>query len=184
MKMTNKKFKEVVVREPVILPALSTDAPERTYTFIQFLNEWLLSSKGMRKDENHEYVFEWEDTLESFMASMSKKAGVTSPALPVRGSLPEVVAKHREDVLAFVEAISKACVGEVFYISEDAFKAGKQAAKEALDAADVPNPMGATSLPKPWALKVLRHYHALGQSKSVEEKDVPRTDTAAVEASN
>lgn len=195
MKMAATKYKEVVVRPDVILPAISTEQPEKPYSFLNFLSEWLVGARGMRKDENLPFLFEWEETLETFTKAMAAKAGVVEPPIPAkieppvatgdevislqamvtyREALQEQVKTFNEAREAYLKGVNAASVGEIIYVTEAAFKAGKESAKQALDAAGTPNERGQTTIAKMWEPKVLRHYHAFGQSKTIDEKDVPR----------
>jgi hypothetical protein len=149
------KYREVVCRADVTLPALSTEQPERPYSFLNFLGEWVVGARGMRKDENLEHLFCWEETIEKFVVDLGAKCGIKP--LPVGAS--------KEDADAYLKAVNEASVGQSMLVPEEAFAAGKLAAKEALDGAGQPG--GAISIPKLWEPKVLRHYHALIQSKAI-----------------
>lgn len=43
-------MREFSIPEPQILPSLSTDVPERPYTFQEFFIQWVGMSKGMREN--------------------------------------------------------------------------------------------------------------------------------------
>ena len=204
-----QKFREIVIRPDVTLPALSTDLPERPYTFLSFLQEWVVNAREMRKDENLPHLFLWEETLEAFTKKMAEKAGVTEPPVVGKVEMPEQpppgateaqakeflekVMEVRKKVEAEVKArntvmeeynkaLSDAAVGECIYVPDTAFLAAKSAAKAALDQASTPNQQGQTAMARLWESKVLRHYHAFSQSKAVDEKDVPSKPEKAVAA--
>lgn len=59
------KFREVKIQPDVTLPALSTEIPERSYSYVAFLIEWCLSSAGMRTDENLPHLFALEEAIEA-----------------------------------------------------------------------------------------------------------------------
>jgi hypothetical protein len=190
-----RKYREIKIRSDVALPAINTETPGRPYTYLAFLGEWVVGAREMRKDENLEALFEWEEALESFTEHMANKAGVTEPGLPDKVSPPElgtdekanaeVALAYRKTVMAqaishngeldtYQKAVAAASVGEILYVTDDAFTKGKSAAKAALDAASTPDQQGRTGLAKPYEPKILRFYHALSQSKAIEEKDIPR----------
>jgi hypothetical protein len=189
-------LRAVVVRPDVLLPAVSTDQGERPYSFLAFLGEWLLSSPGMRKDENLEHLFEWEDALERFSAKTAEGIEVPKPpAAPKQSGDPTTdravasaymaspeVAAYQEENKAFQAVLSKARVGETFYVSDAAFLAGKAAAKDAIDEALSLGP--AQRLPAAFGPKILRHYHALTMSKAVKPNDVPEEKSKANGAVN
>lgn len=180
-------LREVIIRPAVTLPAISTEQPERTFEFLAFLAQFLVTSAGMRKDENLAYLFEWEDAVEKFCAETAKAVEIPEPKPPTSPKLTgdpatddPAIATFREACAAYVEerkpfdaALLAARVGQKLYISDAAFLAGKAACKDAVEAALVQGPSGASMLPAAWAPKVLRHYHALTMSKAVKANDVP-----------
>ena len=183
--MTTDTLREIVVRPDVVLPAITTDQADLPYSFLAFLGEWLVSSPGMRKDENLRHLFEWEDALEKFTTTTAEGITVPKPPTPPKQTgnaeadraagvafmaSPEADA-HREAMKDFAAALSRARVGQVFHVSDAAFLAGKAAAKDALDSALTPGP--SQRLSAAWGPKVLRHYHALTMSKAVKPNDVP-----------
>ena len=195
--MATTKFREIKIRPNVILPAISTDQGERPYAFLDFLGEWIVGARGMRKEENLPHLFEWEETIEEFASKMATKAGVTEPKLPAtlmapdpvadakvneknfadhRKAMVEIQSSYNEDGETYRRAICRASVGENIYVTDAAYRAAKEAAKDALDEACTAGSMAA-SMHAAYQTKVLRHYHALTQSKAVDEKDVPRGET-------
>jgi hypothetical protein len=186
------KYREIIIRQPVKLPPLSTIMPGRDYSFVLFLMEWIVGARGLRRDEHLPYLFEWEETVESFVRRMDEKASVTEPKAPLsalamlRPDAPpaereaaqkkdeEAVTVFTEEIERYQAAIADACKGESIYVSDDAFKAGKEACKQALDKAGEPDMQGRRMLAPAWESKILRHYHAFCQSALVEENDVPK----------
>ncbi len=195
------KFREIVIRPHVKLPPLSTEVAGREHSFLAFLNEWVLHARGMRKDENLEHLFAWEEAVEAFTERMAEKAGVKKPKeqkpLEVPREPPETWGKdararydadladyqrqvaHRQKADAeawdaYHQAVHDAAVGESLYVSDAAYKAAKESAKAALDEASTPDELGRTRLPRSYEPKILRHYHAFSQAAAVEENDVPK----------
>lgn len=200
------KFREIPIRPHVKLPALSVDIEERDYSMLSFLGEWVLGSEGMRqKDENLAHLFEWEEALEAFTKKMAAKAGIMEPKMPAKPPMPEQpkpgaseadkngynmavgllqekmreeAKRYNEELEEYTKAVHAAAVDECLYLTDDAFKAGKEAAKAMLKERSTPNQLGQTQLPRPYEQKILRLYHALNQAKAIEEKDVPKKVTA------
>jgi nucleoid-associated protein YgaU len=164
-------MREIEIRPPVTFPALGTDVPERPYSFVGFLAEWVMSATAseMRTDTNLPHFFEWEAALDALSAKIAAK--VPKPELPVRAEGASEAEKAAHAVAAqglvsdYQAAAEAATVGEVLRVSEDAWAAAKGAAKKAIDLAC--NPQGARLHPAIQP-KVLRHYHALAQAKTVD----------------
>jgi hypothetical protein len=194
------KFREIKVRASVVLPAISTVDPERPYSFLHFLSEWVCQSRGMRRDEYLAHLFEWEEAVDAFVARMAKKAGTKEPAIPqmpppVDASDSEAVKVHtaecarigreyEEATKAYRRAVEDAAVGESFFVSDAAFLAARESAKAALEKASEQLPNGARALHHLYEPKVLRHYHAFAQAAAVEEHDVPKQTEARAETAN
>lgn len=153
-------YRAIVIRPDVNLPPLSTEVGPRPYAFLAFLNEWVLQVPGMRKDENLPHLFEWEEAIDAF----GKKLDERFP--PPEGETPEAAEVR-------VSKMAAACVGEKLYVTDAAFLAAKQAAKDALDAALTPDPTGRQRIAAAWGLRVLRHYHAYTLSRALEAADIP-----------
>jgi hypothetical protein len=196
------KLREIIFRETVVLPAISTANPERDYSFGAFLNEFVLQAAGMRSKENladcaHPPIFEWEEAIEEFYAS-TKAQMAEDPTAPREPSVPETpkfldsptpaaTAKNQELMEAFralVEAYKEARipydraldavrVGGIIYVSDAAFQAAKTAAEDAINARITPIGPAQTALDPAWARKVLRHFHPFAQSRAVTEVDIP-----------
>jgi hypothetical protein len=185
-----RAFREIVIGPSIILPALTTDIPERPYSFLQFLSEWVISAREMRKDQNLTHLFEWDEAIEALSRRMAAKAGITEPILPSAPAAPAADANpaelqaytatlqaisfaHNEAVAAYAKALSTAAQGEILYVSDAAFLVARAATKDALDAAMVPAQNGATALHRSYEPRVLRHYFWLIQSRAVDESDIP-----------
>lgn len=171
------KFREIVIRKPVTMPAVSTDRGEWKFSTLVFLAEWVIQSRGMRRDENLEHRFEWEDRIEEFTARMAKKSGLDEPKVPTSA---EDAAPYNKLLVEYRAAVEKAAEGESFYVSDAAFKAGVESAKAAIDAGCEPQNR---TLHPAYEPKVLRCYHALRQSRLVDENDVPRASVNGVASS-
>ena len=192
------KFREIIIRPDVKLPPVSTDRPARPYSFVDFLVEWVVGARELRKDENLPHLFELEEAVEALGQRMEKKSGVTMPAPPDalippelrpgkehepdNARLIEAFAKtvqaaqksYNDDVATYVRAVHAASVGEHIYVTDAAFLAAKNACKNAIEAASTPNQQGQTAMPKPYETKILVHYWSFSTSKAVEEHDVPK----------
>lgn len=195
------KFREIVIRPHVKLPPLSTEIAAKDNSFLAFLNEWVLHARGMRKDENLEHLFAWEEAIEAFTARVAEKAGAKKPAelkpLEVPKEPPaawgdKARAEYEKDVAdyqrkvtdrqaadadaweRYYTAVHEAAVGESLYVTDAAYKAARESAKAALDEASAPDAMGRTRLPRAYEPKILRHYHAFTLAAAVEENDVPK----------
>jgi hypothetical protein len=184
------KLREIIIRPSVTLPALSTVVPERSYSYMNFLAEWVYGSRGMRKEENLGHLFELEEAIEAFARKIASDAGVTEPVPPEMLPAPppnasaELMAKyqqamlaiqkeHSEAIAAYQEAVQKASVGAAIYVSDAAFLAAKAATKDAIDKASERGPQGQSTLHAAYESKILRHFHGFAQSKLVDERDVP-----------
>jgi hypothetical protein len=185
-------YREIAIRKSVKLPALSTNIPEREYTFIAFLIEWVIGARGLRRDEYLPHLFEWEETVETFMRRMDEKAATGEPTAPlsaVAALRPDASQADREaaqkkdeealkaytkEVDDYQKKIADACAGESIYVTDDAYKAAKEACKQALDKASEPDAMGRRTLAPAYEPKILRHYHAFCQAPLLEENDVPK----------
>lgn len=190
------KYREIIIRPSVTLPALSTVVPERSYSFMNFLAEWVFGARGMRKEENLGHLFEIEEAIEAFAKKVAAGLGVTEPVppdtLPAPTGQPhnsELMAKyqqamlerqktHSEDIAAYQEAVQKGAVGSAIYVSDAAFLAAKAATKDAIDKASERGPQGQSVLHPAYESKILRHFHGFAQSKAVDEKDVPTQDAS------
>ena len=185
--MPSPKFRQVVIRSPVLLPALSTEIEEREYSFLDFLNEWVLGARGLRKDENLLHLFEWEEKVEAFTAAIAEKIEAKKPVMPAPIKPPRqddrdleaataayvkaVSArqeKHDEAMTEYRKAVHEASVGEDIYVTDEAFTAGKAAAKDALDKAAEQRRVNPS-----WEPRILRLYHAFSMSRVVEGHDIP-----------
>lgn len=202
IKAGDGKMREIVFRETVVLPAISTASPERDYSFGSFLHEYVLGAAGMRSKENlancaHPPIFEWEEAIEEFYARTKAQladdaAAPREPILPEQPNFldsptPAATAKNQELMDAFRVAIDayKAArapydkaldalrVGGILYVSEAAFQAAKDAAEEAINARITPVGPAQTALDPVWARRVLRHYHPFARSRAVTEVDIP-----------
>ena len=58
------KFREIIIRPDVKLPPVSTDRPARPYSFVDFLVEWGVGARELRKDEILPHLFELEEAVE------------------------------------------------------------------------------------------------------------------------
>jgi len=201
-KTADGKMREIIFRETVILPAISTANPERDYSFGAFLHEYVLGAKGMRSKENmadcaHPPIFEWEEAIEEFYAETKARLAADpdaprEPALPEQPKFldsptPAATAKNQELMDAFrVEidaykaarapydkALDASRVGGTIYVSEAAFQAAKTAAQDAIDERISPVGPAQAALDPSWARKVLRHFHPFAQSRAVTDVDVP-----------
>jgi hypothetical protein len=201
-KSVGAKLREIVFRETVVLPAISTANPERDYSFGAFLNEFVLGAAGMRSKENladcaNPPIFEWEEAIEEFYAR-TKAQMAEDPTAPREPSVPETpkfldsptpaaTAKNQELMDAFRvlvdaykdarvpydKALDACRVGGILYVSDAAFQAAKTAAEEAINARITPTGPAQTALDPVWARRVLRHFHPFAQSRAVTEVDVP-----------
>jgi hypothetical protein len=187
--MKEREFREIVVRADVTLPMISTDQPERQYAFVAFLYQWVLDAPQLRKDENLEFLFEWEDAIKSFCDETEKAVALDKPVAPTLPGKPSSPAEaqqlaaefnasmeqYREDCKPYEAQLSAVRVGKRIFISDEAFLAAKTAAKSALDEALTRNPMGQQLLSASYGPTVLRHYHAFSQSKKVPESALALT---------
>ena len=135
--MKEREFREIVIRPDVTLPTISTDQPERTYAFVAFLHQWVLDAPQMRKDENLEFLFEWEDAIKSFCDETERLLGVEKPVAPVMPGQPTnateaqrmaaefnaALEQYREDCKPYEAALSTIRVGKKLFISDEAFLA-------------------------------------------------------------
>jgi hypothetical protein len=82
--MGEKKFREIVVRAAVKLPPISTSQPERAYSFLEFLREWVTGqvSRHIRETDNLPHLFAWQDALEELDARLSLREGVGAQPVP------------------------------------------------------------------------------------------------------
>jgi hypothetical protein len=202
IKASDGKMREIVFRETVILPAISTTTPERDYSFGAFLNEFVLQAAGMRSKENmadcaSPPIFEWEEAIEEFYAR-TKAQLAEDPDAPREPSVPEtpkflesptpaataknqelmdafrvVVDAYKEARVPYDKALDASRVGGILYVSDAAFQAAKAAAEEAINARITPIGPAQTALDPAWARRVLRHFHAFAQSRAVTEVDIP-----------
>jgi hypothetical protein len=183
-------LREIVVRDAVVLPALSTDQPARPYTSETFFAEWVLGAPDLRKDESLPHLFEWEEVIEAFNAEATAGLAVEEPPAPEppKFSMAEAdkatnlrlaeaymaaVEAHREERKPYEEARNQARVGKAFYVSEAAFQAAKAAAKAFLDEKLTAAGTAAAPVNPAWGRKILRHYHAFAQSRAVKPTDIP-----------
>lgn len=193
------KFYEITIREDVTLPALSTFDGEREYPHLQFLSDWVLSAPGIRTDDNLTHYFEWDESIECLVKEIVEELGQPEPKIGTKLEMPgapedrteealkkyaadvqsvraendRVITEHNEAFAEWRKAIAKASVGRKLYISEDAFKAGHEAAKKELDdACKAQGPMG-PRLHSSFQPKMLRLYHAMRQSKAIRANDIP-----------
>lgn len=193
------KFHEITIRPTVTLPAVSTLDPEREYPGLQFLSDWVLASPGIKTDDNLEHYFEWDEAIEELVNEIAAELGKPEPKIPAKLTRPEMpedrseeslkkyaaevqrvhadndrlMKEHNEAITEWRKAIADASVGRKLYISEDAFKAGHEAAKKELDdASKAQGPMG-PRLHVSFQPKIFRHYHGMRQSKAVRAKDIP-----------
>lgn len=190
----SKDFREIIIRPDVTLPPVSTDQPGRPYAFITFLTNWILQdAPAMRKEENLEYLFEWEDAITTFSDATEKEVTIKRPeqpkmpAMPVYGPPSEMAAEaksiadkynaameeYRDACKPYEDALSAARVGKKIYVSDKAFCAAKTAAKSALDDALTKGPQGTQTMNAAFGPKVLRHYHAFCQSQKLNENELP-----------
>ena len=157
-----KQFRAVVVNPNVKLPAISTDVPEREYTFMAFIREYVIESPSLRTDENLPHYFEWADgVVTTFLEDTYKQ-------------VPPPKEATREALLQWEKDLNDLRVGKTFYISDDAFQVGVSAAKKLLDQAlekKQVNGQMISPMPAAYGPKVLRHYFALTQSKLLNEED-------------
>ena len=194
--MKEREFREIVIRPDVQLPTVSTEQPERPYAFVAFLVQWVLEASAMRKDENLEFLFEWEDALTTFVEETESSVKIEKPPAPVMPGQPEnaaaaqkmaaefnaAVEAYRENCKPYEDALSAARVGKKLFISDEAFLAAKVASKAALDEALTRGPTGHQLLSAAYGPKVLRHYHAFSQSKKVPESALAIATSARAEA--
>jgi len=77
-----------------------------------------------------------------------------------------------ESLFALEDIISANTTGELedFQLEDNHWEVCKKAAKEEIDARMAQS--AANPLPLPWAMKILRHYHAFAQAKTVDAKTV------------
>jgi hypothetical protein len=186
-----KDYREVIIRPDIRLPPLDTNRPGMDYTFLGFLKQWVVDAPGMRKDENLEHLFEWEEAITSMCDKTYEAMTLLEPQPPKPPEdLSKITAKeayayndalaaHREERKPFDKALAELRVGQKLYISDDAFMAGKQACKSALDEALTPGPTGHQKLNAALGPKVLRHYHAMSMSRKLNEKELPESTTKA-----
>jgi hypothetical protein len=164
--MTTKQFRAITVNSNVKLPAVSTEVPDREYTFMAFIREYMLESPSLRTDENLPYYFEWaDDVVPKFLQDTDKQVK------PLEIFTREAFMQREDDLNNFR-------IGKTFYISDESFHAGVSAAKKSLDEAlekKQVNGQMISPMPVVYAPKVLRHYFSLKQSKIVEQKDIPNT---------
>lgn len=183
--MSDAKFFEVVIQEPITMPATSTSNPEILYSGCDFLNEWVIRSEGMRKDEHLDHRFEWEDKIEAMKRRVADRLGVTAPELPKMTGKEDadqaLAESYQQAAKAYSEAMAKGTTGEILYISDAAYTAGIDSAKAQIDKA-----CGAertlNTLHEP---KVLRLYHRMRtKSRALRENEIPSSDVDQAQPSS
>jgi hypothetical protein len=152
------QFRAITVSKNIKLPAISTDIPEREYTFMAFIREYVLEAKELRTDDNLVHYFEWDDVVSKFLDDTNKQV-----------ERPETFT--RETFLQREEDVNNIRIGKSFNISEDAFNVGVLVAKKSLDEVlekKMINNQFVSQMPAQYGPKVLRHYFSFKQSKLVE----------------
>jgi hypothetical protein len=185
--MKNQKWRAVTIRPGVILPALSTDVPERDYAFWAFLQQWVVEAPNLHKNnENLPHYFEWDEVLSKLIADTDKLV----PPLPPPPALQPGQTSPTPEQIQAAQAygglikqrdtdLDKLRTGKVIYLTDEAFQAGLAASKAFLDEALEKKPQGnalVSTLHQSYGPRILRHYHALSQSPAVLESDIPKPE--------
>jgi hypothetical protein len=180
-----QKWRAVVIQPNVKLPALSTEVPEREYTFCGFLQQWVLEAPKLHEDnDNLPAYFEWDDVLSKFLSDTDKE--LAAPPVPTleagqKDLTLEQIEKYKVAVLGHTADLDKLRVGRIIYLTEESFQAGLKASKAFLDGSLEKKPVGnqlVSTLAPAYGPRVLRHYHALSQSQAILETDIPKLESS------
>lgn len=211
MSEKSEKYYEIKVREAIVMPAISTEQGERRYSTLNFLNEWVVGARGMRRDEQTlEDLFEWEETIGAFVADMALRAGVTEPVLPKSEKAPEqpavpADAKEAERVSREYSEALQAHLREAKRKNE-AYADEMKAYREAIDREAVGKSLYVTerafktgkrcakesldeatdpakrAVHPSYETKLFRQYHSLALSQAVNKNDIPKRPEPAAAA--
>lgn len=181
--MKNQKWRAVTIRPSVVLPALSTDVPERDYAFWAFLQQWVVEAPNLHKNtDNLPHYFEWDEVLSKFISDTDKLVPQQPPPVLEPGQTaptPEQIQAYMTSIKNREAELDKIRTGKVIYLTDEAFQAGLAASKVFLDDALDKRPQGnalVSTLHQSYGPRILRHYHALSQSPVVTESDIPKDE--------
>lgn len=179
------KQREIDLNTSVLLPAISTDMPERPMTMFEFIESFVLVSDGLKSTENLPKLFELEDVVESVKTEAKANCGVQLPTHaklpedPGPSATPEQRAKYMAEANAVAAAITQinteywraiydATKTKTMRVSDEAFQSACTAVKSRLDDMGKVNPMtGRAMLDAFVERKLLRLYFAFQKSKEV-----------------
>jgi hypothetical protein len=196
------QFRSVVIRPTRTFPPIGTSQPAQPYSFLQFLQDWVLGAKDLRTDANLDHYFEWHEAIKLLKEETDVLYPAVTPldAKDVEAAVKEagegeagqkvaneMFAAHAAAEKDRATAIDAARVGKKLYLSDAAFMAGANGARAAIDAAMEPRNIGGRMMPllmADYAPEVLWHYHAMRQSQLIQESDVPKPADEATSEQN
>ena len=179
-------LRKLTIPAAVTLPALSTSALARPYSFASFVSEFILRAPGMQSEARLDALLdEWEPLYEAHIAPvMMEMAGdlgkICLPKAPGANPTDEQVAQFRASLALAGEAegavreayelrLSESLAGTSWKLSESAWQAAVDSSKEAIDAAQVQDGRGQQKIAPDYIRKILRHFQSLKRAEKVKE---------------